>query len=110
VLNACRAAAEELAQARALIEKLETENKLLYGRLATEANVSAHLQELNEARRGENEALKTTLAAKNETIAAKESLIAAQERSIADLRKKKSSPWRRVGDILIGIAAGALLR
>jgi hypothetical protein len=104
------AAAEELAAARALIEKLETANKLFTERFETEKRTSALLDELSNTRRSENEALKTALAAKSETIAAKDAAIAEQEKLIADLKKRRSLPWRRVGDVLIGIAAGSLLR
>ena len=68
------------------------------------------LAELNETRRSEAEALRLAVAAKNDVISAKDLVIGSQERLIGTLQKKKSSPWKRVGDVLIGIAAGVLLR
>lgn len=104
------AAAEELTRARVLIDKLETANKLLVERLETEKRASALLQELNDTRRSETEALKTALAAKDETIAAKNAVIATEEKLIETLKRKKSSPWKRVLDVLAGIGVGAILR
>ena len=93
-----------------LIDALERENRLLGERLETEKQAAAMSAELNETRRAENEALRSAAAAKGEVIAAKDEVIEGQERVIEALKKKKSSPWKRVGDVLIGIAAGVLLR
>lgn len=68
------------------------------------------LTELNASRKTESEALRTALAAKAETLAAKDEIIASQQQLIDTLKTKKSSPWKRLGDILIGVAAGALMR
>ena len=65
---------------------------------------------MSESRRAENEALRNAIAAKNETIVAKDAVIASQEKLIEALQKRKSSPWKRLGDVLIGVAAGAIFR
>ncbi len=102
---ACMATAVELEKARTLVAALETENRSLTERLTTEKAATAILTELNETRRSESAALKNTISAKNETIAAKDAVIASQDKLVEALKKKKTSPWRRIGDILIGAAA-----
>ena len=109
-LSACNAAVEELKASRRLIGLLEQENSLLKDRLETERRSASLLAELNETRRAEGEALRNVVAAKNETLIAKDAVIANQEKLIESLRSKKSSPWKRLGDVLIGVAAGAVLR
>jgi hypothetical protein len=109
-VSACNAAVEELKVSRRLIGLLEQENSLLKERLETERRSASLLAELNETRRAEGAALRNVVAAKNETIFAKDAVIANQEKVIESLKAKKSSPWKRVGDVLIGVAAGALLR
>ena len=54
--------------------------------------------------------MRAALAAGNETIAAKNNVIAKQDELIAELKKRKSSPWKRLGDVLIGVAAAAILK
>jgi hypothetical protein len=93
-----------------LIDLLERENRLFKDRLETETRTTAILTELNASRKAESDALKTALAAKTETLAAKDEVIASQEKLIGSLKAKKSSPWKRIGDILIGVAAGMVLR
>jgi len=110
VIAACAAAAEELAASRDAIAELERENSALGARLADEKKLNALLSELNETRRKEADALRQTVAAKNETIAAKDAAIRAQDELIAKLRTKRSSPWKRLGDILIGVGAAVLLK
>ncbi len=107
---ACNAAADELKASRVLIAALDTENAALKSRLATETQVTDLLTELNNTRRAENDALRITVAAKNETIAAKDAAIASQDKLIDALKRKRPSPWRRLGDILIGAATIAILR
>ena len=107
---ACAAAMEELSATRRLAEVLERENGLLKERLETERQANSLLSELSESRRAENDALRDALAAKNEVIAAKDAVIAGQEKLIAALQKRRSSPWKRLGDVLIGVAAGAIFR
>jgi hypothetical protein len=68
------------------------------------------LTELNETRMSESDALRTALAAKNEALTAKDAVIATQDKLIETLKRKKSSPWKRIGDVLIGVGAGILLR
>ena len=101
---------EELRLADRLISALERENTALKERLATEQSANAVLKELNETRKSEAEALRQTLAAKNETLAAKDAVIAAQDSLIAGLKTRRSSIWKRIGDIAIGAAIGAVLR
>jgi hypothetical protein len=108
--RACNAAADELKASRRLIEVLESENALLKERLETEKKTSALLAELNETRKSEGDALRNAIAAKNETLLAKDAVIASQDKLIETLKTKKSSPWKRFGDILIGVAAGMVLR
>mgnify|MGYP001236169958 CR=1 FL=1 len=110
VLNACSAAVDDLAATKELADALDAENDALRARLATEQRTTALLTELNETRRSENAALQTAVAAKNETIAAKDAVIAGQEKLIGELRSKRTSPWRRIGDILIGFAAAVVLK
>ena len=107
---ACNAAVEELGAARKLIGLLERENELLKDRLETEKKANAMFVELNESRRAETEALRNAVAAKDETITAKDAVIASQEKLIGALKIRKPSPWKRLGDVLIGVAAGAILR
>lgn len=109
-ISSCAAAVAELEASRRLIDLLERENTLLKDRIETETRTTAILTELNASRKSENDALKTALAAKTETLAAKDEVIASQQKLIDSLNAKKSSPWKRLGDILIGVAAGMVLR
>lgn len=110
VIAACAAAAEELAASREAITLLEAQRAELASRLADEKKMNGILTELNETRRAESEALRQTIAAKNETITAKDAALKAQDELIAKLKNKRSSPWKRIGDILIGVGAAVLLR
>jgi regulator of replication initiation timing len=101
---------EELGAARRLIGLLERENGLLKDRLETEKRTASLLVELNESRRVENEALRDAIAAKDEVIAAKEAVIESQGKLIEGLKNKKTSPWKRLGDVLVGVAAGMVLK
>lgn len=93
-----------------LIASLDAENSSLRSRLATEKDLNGILTELNATRKSETEALRKTVEAKNETIAAKDAVIASQDKLLEALKNKRRSPWRRLGDILIGAAAIALLK
>ena len=104
------ATAIELEKTRALVTALETENAELKTRLETEERTTAILTELNETRKAEADALRAAIAAKNESLVAKETVIASQDKLIAALKSKKSSPWRRIGDVLIGAGIVAILR
>lgn len=104
------AAANEIETSRRLITLLEEENALLKKRLATEIEVSKVLNQLAEGRRLEAEALRKAAEAKDETIAALKQQTETQEKIIAELKRRRSSPLRRIGDVLIGIAAGMILR
>lgn len=104
------ATAVDLEKTRVLVRELEGENRLLGERLETERRTSALLTELNETRMSESQALRTTIAAKNETVAAKDAVIASQDKLIETLKRKKTSIWRRLGDVLIGAAAIAILK
>ncbi|HMQ05314.1 MAG TPA: hypothetical protein PKD26_15460 [Pyrinomonadaceae bacterium] len=110
VVNACAAAVEDLAATRKLADALERENAVLGERLETARRVEALLNELNASRRNENEALLAALKAKNETIAAKDHALARQDEQITELKRKRSSPLKRLGDILIGVAVTAILK
>ncbi len=109
-LAACSAAADDLAATKKLVAALDGENDALKLRLATEQQTTALLTELNKARTGESDALRAAIAAKNETLTAKDALIAKQDKLIQTLKTKRSSPWRRIGDILIGVAVMAVLK
>jgi hypothetical protein len=110
LINSCAAAVEDLAKTRILADALERENGLLKERLETEKRTSGVLLELNETRKAEAVSLRETVAAKNETIVAKDGVIAAQDKLIETLKKKKTSPLKRVRDVLIGVALFALFR
>jgi len=110
IINSCAAAVEDLAKTRILVEALERENGLLKERIETEKRTSGVLLELNETRKAEAVSLRETVAAKNETIVAKDGVIAAQDKLIETLKKKKTSPLKRIQDVLIGVALFALFR
>jgi septal ring factor EnvC (AmiA/AmiB activator) len=100
----------ELEAARTLIAATEAESQALRGRLETEKRLTRALEELVATQRSETGALRSALAASSEALTAKDAVIASQERLVAELKKSKSSPWRRLGDILLGAAAVAVLR
>ena len=110
LIQACAAAVDELAKSRLLIDALASENAALKTRIETEKKATAILSEINETRKSEADALHTAVAAKNETIAAKDTVIAAQDKLIDTLKHKKSLPWQRIGDAMIGAAAALILR
>jgi hypothetical protein len=101
------AAAIELERTRVLAAALETENALLNERLAVERRATSLLTELAETRGRESAALRSAVDAKNEALKAKDAVIASQADS---LKAKRPSPWRRIGDILIGAAAAMVLK
>ncbi|HEX2639370.1 MAG TPA: hypothetical protein VHL50_02315, partial [Pyrinomonadaceae bacterium] len=107
---ACNAAADELKATRTLVSVLESENAALKQRLETEQRITALLTELDQTRTREAEALRQTIASQSATIQAKDTALAAQDKLIAELRRKKSSPWKRVMDVLVGVGAGMVLR
>lgn len=109
-MNACAAAADDLAKTRQLVTALEQENRSLNERLETANRTSVLLKELNDTRKSEAEALKATVTAKNETIAAKDVMIVRQDDLARELKRKKTSPWKRLGDVLIGVAIFAVLK
>lgn len=100
----------ELEAARELIAANDAETAALRERLETEKRLTRALDELAATQRLESQALRTALTAKDEALTANAAVIASQEKLIAELKKKKSSPWRRLGDILLGAAAIAVLR
>src|SRR5260221_5984847 len=110
VIGACMATAVELEKTRTMVTALESENTALKERLETEKRAAAILTELNETRKAESDALRATVTAKNETIAAKDAVIVSQDKLITALKQRKSSPWRRLGDVLIGVAVFAILK
>lgn len=101
---------ESIAIRDELIEALENENASLRARLETEKKLTTVLTELNETRKSEAESLRAALQAKDDVLAAKDALIAANEKQIAELKKRRSSPLKRLGDILIGVAVRGLLK
>jgi uncharacterized protein YicC (UPF0701 family) len=110
LIGACAATADELAKTRTLVDALEHENQAVKERLDTEKRLTETMQDLIETRRQESDALRTALSAKNEAIAAKDAVIDSQARSIETLKKKRASPWRRLGDVLIGAAVFAIFK
>ncbi|MFN2502147.1 MAG: hypothetical protein ABR530_09060 [Pyrinomonadaceae bacterium] len=110
VIPACMAAADELAKSRVLVTALESEITVARQRLDTEKQTTAILTELNSTRRAEADALRQAVTTKDETIAAKDGVIAAQDKLVDALKKKRPSPWRRIGDILVGVAVAAILK
>ena len=93
-----------------MIDALESENAALKTRLETEKRAAQMLEELNATRRSEADALRKALDAKNETIAAKDDVIAAQDKLIESLKRKKSSPWKRIMDVLVGVGVAVILK
>jgi septal ring factor EnvC (AmiA/AmiB activator) len=110
ITAACMAAAIELERSRELITAVDNENHLLKERLDTEKNLTSILEELTQTQKAESNALRAAIAAKNETISAKDAVIAAQDKLTSELKTKRPSPWRRLGDVLIGAATIALLK
>lgn len=110
VISACAAAVDELKASRVLTDALDAENASLKSRLETEKRMAALLAELNETRKSEADALRKAIEAKTDAIAARDSQIALQEKLITELKAKRPSAWRRIGDILIGAAAIAVLK
>ncbi len=104
------ATVDELEKTRVLVTALENENRAVKERLETEKRTTAILAELNDTRKSELDTLRSAITAKNETIAAKDSVIASQDKLIASLKTKKTSPWRRLGDLLTGVAIFAILK
>lgn len=110
LIPACMATVDELEKTRVLVTALENENRAVKERLETEKRTTAILAELNDTRKSELDTLRSAITAKNETIAAKDSVIASQDKLIAALKTKKTSPWRRLGDLLTGAAIFAILK
>jgi hypothetical protein len=108
--QACLSAAADLDSTRRLADALTAENAALTERLEAEKLASAELARLAAVRGSEAEAVRLSNAAAARVIAAKDAEIAARDRLIESLRKKRASPWRRLGDILIGAAAVAILK
>lgn len=108
--RACAAAVDDLIATRSLVTALEDENAALKTRLNTEKQTNALLTELNATRKSETKALQDTVTAKSEAVAAKDAVIASQDKLIETLRKKKTSPLRRLTDVLIGAAMMAILK
>ena len=104
------ATAVELEKTRVLVTALESENRAVNDRLETEKRTTAILADLNETRKSESDALRVAIAAKNETITAKDAVITSQDKLNAALKQKKTSTWRRLGDVLIGAGIFAILK
>lgn len=110
VIAACAAAVDELAKMRVLVEALEKENRSVRERLETEKRMTSLMQELINTQRQEGDALRAALSSKNEAIVAKNKVIDAQGALIEALTKRKTSPWKRLGDVLIGVAVMGLIK
>ncbi|MEP7075393.1 MAG: hypothetical protein ABI878_06250 [Acidobacteriota bacterium] len=110
LIGACAAAVEDLRATRELAASLETENAALKKQLDTATQSIDLLTELDVTRKSETDALRETVAAKTQAIAAKDSVIESQDKLISALKSKKSSPWKRLGDVLIGVGIAAVLR
>lgn len=110
IIAACAAAVDELAASRELVDALEKENEALRSRLETEKQLTELLTELNNTRKSEADALRAAVTAKSDALDAKDAVIASQDKLIKALEKKKSSPWRRLGDVLIGAAVIAVMK
>lgn len=110
LIGACATAVEELKATRELVDAMGAENTALKKQLATTKQSIELLNELNETRKSETASLRETVTAKNEAIAAKDAVIASQDKLIEALKKKRSSPWKRIRDVLIGAAIVAVLR
>ena len=110
VRDACSDAAADLTATRKFANALDAENTLLKERLATAERTVEILMELNDSRKAENAALNEALKAKNETIAAQSELIRTQAELAAKLKGKKRSLLGRIGDVLLGAAAIAILK
>lgn len=108
--QACLSAAADLEATRRLTDALTAENAALTERLDAEKLASAELTRLAAVRGSEADAVRLSYTAATRVIAAKDAEIAARDRLIESLRKKRASPWRRLGDILIGAAAVAILK
>lgn len=109
-ISACSAAVDELIASRRLIDALDAENAGLKTSLETAHQLTTTLTELNNTRKSEGEALRTAIQAKNEALAAKDALLASQDKLIAELKRKRPSVWRRLGDILLGAGVIAILK
>ena len=92
-----------------MIDALERDNAALKQRLEIERQTTQLLTELDKTRKSESETLRSVVAAKNEALTAKDAVIASQDKLIETLKRKKSSPWKRIGDVLIGIGLGTVL-
>lgn len=86
------------------------ENRLLRDRLAVSKRLEDGLSALNETRDKEAETLRRAIAAKDRIILEKNTAIVKQEEIIAELKRRKDSPWKKVGYILVGIAAASILK
>jgi len=110
IVGACAAAANELAETRRLVEVLEAENRLLRERLAVSKRLEDGLSALNETRDKEAATLRKAIEAGERAIREKDAAIEKQEEMIAELKRRKNSPWKKVGYILVGIAAASILK
>jgi hypothetical protein len=93
-----------------LIAATEAEGAALRERLETEKRLTRALDELTATQRSEAQALRTALTANGEALAARNTVIASQAKLLDELKRKKPSPWRRLGDILVGAAAVLVLK
>jgi hypothetical protein len=110
VVEACAAAADDLAKTRAYTAAMEAENGALRERLDTERKLTRTLAEINDTRRSESEALRSAADAYRDAAAAGRAVIESQQKLIETLKHKKTSPLKRIADIMIGAAIFAILK
>lgn len=101
------AAAVDLESTRELAAELDKKSELLTERLRSEENANGLAAEMIRTQASAISSLKDAIKAKDDAAGSKDAVIAAQEKLIESLRRKRSSPWSRIRDILIG--AGAVL-
>lgn len=111
---------ETLDLANKALDELELQDKVitaqdklitaLNDRLSTEKEKSALALELAEARKREAEAQRIAAGSAVEAIAAKDKIIANKDEQIEILKKKKPSILKRIGDVMLGVAAASLIR
>ena len=107
---ACMATAIELEATRQFVKELDAEREALQRRLITESDADLVEGELIKAQKAEIDSLRLALDAKDRSLKAKDTLIAEQDKLIGSLERKRSTPLKRLRDILIGAAAALIFK
>lgn len=102
LLRACAEAVEELRAARKLIDARGVEIRRYDELLRLEREISAKAKAINELSEMERAELRKALMAKDAQIA-------ALEAAIVVLKKERSTVWKTVKNIGLGVAAGIIL-